>query len=82
MILGLDVSGNPDPLLAAAIAAAVIRLEEERAAAAAVAPVRPTPGRWVASGRPRSVHPPPAARPSPAAEGWSIGGSEPEPLEE
>ena len=31
MILGLDVSGNPDPLLAAAIAAAVIRLEEERA---------------------------------------------------
>lgn len=67
----MDVSGDPEPLLAAAIVAALTQLEEEAAAAAAVPATRPVQGRWVSSGLPRSVPPPFVARPAPASEVWA-----------
>lgn len=74
----IEVAGGADPLVTAAIIAAVTRLEEERAELAAIPPRRPSRGRWVLSGRPRDASPP-VARPSPAADGWSVGsGEEPE----
>ncbi|MBI5156872.1 MAG: hypothetical protein HZA58_02525 [Acidimicrobiia bacterium] len=53
----MDISGDPEPLLAAAIVAALTRLDEEAVAAAAQPPGRPVPGRWVESGRSRPVTP-------------------------
>lgn len=76
MSLQIDVSGEPGPLLAAAIVAAVTRLEQERAAAAAIPPTPPTQGRWVLSGRPRSVEPETTRRPA-VPRGWSVGSQEP-----
>ena len=58
----MDVSGDPGPLLAAAIVAALAQIEEEAAAAASVPPGRPVPGRWVTSGLPRVVSPPMVVR--------------------
>lgn len=71
----IEVAGGADPLVTAAIIAAVARLEEERAALAAIAPKRPTKGRWVLSGRPREAAPP-IVRRTPAAEGWSVASEE------
>ena len=58
----MDISGEPGPLLAAAIVAAITQIEEEAAAAASVAPGRPLRGKWVTSGIPRSVAPPHVVR--------------------
>jgi hypothetical protein len=58
----MDISGDPEPLLAAAIVAALSRLDEEAVAAAAQPPGRPVQGRWVTSGLPRPVTPPATAR--------------------
>ena len=58
----MDISGDPEPLLAAAIVAALTRLEDEAEASAGQPPGRPVPGRWVTSGLPRAVSPPAAAR--------------------
>jgi len=58
----MDISGDPEPLLAAAIVAALTRLDAEAAAAAAQPAGRPVPGRWVTSGRPRPVTPPATVR--------------------
>jgi hypothetical protein len=69
------VSGQPGPLLAAAIVAAVSRLEEERAKAAAIPPAPPTQGQWVMSGRPRPVQPE-TTRQSASPRGWSVGAQE------
>jgi hypothetical protein len=66
----MEISGVPEPLLAAAIVAALAVLEEEAASAAAVPAGRPVPGRWVAAGLARSVPPPFVARPAPATEVW------------
>lgn len=68
----MEIAGNPDPLVAAAIIAAVLRLDEEAASAAAVPPAPPLQGRWVMAGLPRSVAPPHVARPAPDADGWSL----------
>ena len=54
----MEISGEPEPLLAAAIIAAIARLDEEAALAAGVPPARPEPGRWVTSGLPKTVTPP------------------------
>jgi hypothetical protein len=73
----VELTGGADPLLSAAIIAAVARLEEERAVQAANPPRPPLQGRWVRSGRPRDVMLP-VARPTPVAEGWSVGSAEAE----
>ena len=67
----MDISGDPEPLLAAAIVAAITRLDEEGRAAAAVPTARPLTGRWVASSLPKAVTPPVVARriPKKAGEG-------------
>lgn len=58
----MDISGDPEPLLAAAIVAALTRLDEEAAAAASQPAARPVQGRWVTSAMPRPVVPPPTVR--------------------
>ena len=58
----MDISGDPEPLLAAAIVAALTRLDEEVAAVASQPAARPVPGRWVTSAMPRPVIPPPTVR--------------------
>ncbi len=58
----MDISGDPEPLLAAAIVAALTRLDEEAQAAAAVPATRPLTGRWVASSLPRQVVAPAVVR--------------------
>jgi hypothetical protein len=74
----MKIDGEPGPLEAAAIIAAIIQVAEELEAAGAHPPTRPTQGRWVLSGRPRTVAPPYAARPHPLNEGWSLeAGKEP-----
>ncbi len=69
----MEISGEPGPLLAAAIVAAITQIEEEAAAAASVAPGRPLRGKWATSGTPRTVAPPhvvrPASRPRTAGDG-------------
>jgi len=74
----IEVVGGAGPMETAAILAAVARLVEEEAAAQAVPPERPGRGLWVLSGRPRPVQAPFAARPTPAAPGWSVGSDETE----
>ncbi len=71
----VEVAGGADPLVTAAILAAVTRLEEERAAMAAVPRKRPSRGRWVLSGRPRTAAPP-IVRPTPDVEGWNVTSEE------
>lgn len=71
----IEVLGGADPLVTAAIIAAVARLEEELAAEASNPAPRPSPGKWVMSGRPREVSPP-VARPAPSAGEWSIASGE------
>jgi hypothetical protein len=75
----MDISGDPEPLLAAAIVAALTRLEEEAEAAAGQPPGRPVPGRWVTSGLPRPVSPPAAVRRVHAAERVESAKDEPPP---
>lgn len=72
----MEISGEPGPLLAAAIVAALAQIEEEAAAAASVPPGRPVPGRWVTSGLPRPVSPPFVAR---SASQRRVAREEPEP---
>jgi hypothetical protein len=74
----IEITGGAGPMETAAILAAVARLVEEEAAALAAPPERPGRGLWVLSGRPRPVQPPFAARPTPAAPGWSVGSEEAE----
>lgn len=76
MTMRFEVVGGAGPQETAAIMAALARVFEEQVAAAAVPPMRPSQGRWVLSGRPRPVSGPQTARPSPAADGWSVGADE------
>ena len=68
----MEISGAPDPLVAAAIVAALLQLEEEQADADAVPATRPLQARWVRSGLPRQVESPFSARPAPTGDGWSL----------
>lgn len=69
----MEIAGNPDPLVAAAIIAAVLRLDEEAVSAASVPPAPPLQGRWVIAALPRPVAAPShVARPAPDADGWSL----------
>ena len=72
----IEITGGAGPMETAAILAAVVRLVEEEAEALAAPPQRPGRGLWVLSGRPRPVQAPFAARPTPAAQGWSVGSDE------
>ncbi|OFW67435.1 MAG: hypothetical protein A2Z12_03240 [Actinobacteria bacterium RBG_16_68_21] len=55
------------PLETAAVLAALARFWEELSILEAIPPAPLTQGRWVASGRPRPVDPPPADRAVPRA---------------
>lgn len=71
---GLEIFGGAGSLEAAAIVAALARLVEEQSALADRPPVRPRPGLWVMSGRPRRVEPP-FSRGTPESPAWSVGSS-------
>jgi hypothetical protein len=77
-----EIVGGAGPRETAAIMAALARAFEEQVRAEAEPPMRPTQGKWVLSGRPRPVAGPLTTRPTPAAEGWSVGSPDeyPEPL--
>lgn len=77
MSLCFDIVGGAGPGETAAILAALTRLVEEQALADAVPPQRPSPGRWVDSGRPAQVANPFTHRPSSGLEGWSAGPEDP-----
>ncbi len=79
MTMRFEVVGGAGPQETAAIMAALARVLEEQAAAEAAPPMRPTQGRWVLSGRPRAVAGPSTARPTPAADGWSVGSDDEQP---
>lgn len=73
MSMCMEIAGGAGPRETAAILAALGRLAEERTAAGSVPPQRPSPGRWVDSGRPRPIANPFVHQPVPAPEGWSVG---------
>jgi hypothetical protein len=69
---GIEIFGGAGSLEAAAIVAALARLVEEEATLAEIPPVRPRPGLWVMSGRPRRVEPP-FSRAAPEPPAWNVG---------
>jgi hypothetical protein len=68
-----EIVGGAGERDTAAILAALTRLDEEQALAWSAPPQRPSPGRWVQSGRPAPVSNPFIHRPAPAGDGWSMG---------
>lgn len=66
-----EIRGGAGPAETAAILAAIARLVEEQSLLASIPAIRPQPGLWVLSGRPRPMESP-FTRPAPAGPGWSV----------